>query len=240
MAHVGARLQARQNALFWDPDEGGWFSTTGADPAVLLRLKEDYDGAEPAASSVSVMNELHLAYLLDDDEARQRAARTLARYGPRAGRAARVIPLMLAGLSAWHAGLGQVVVVGDPTDAATRLLSAELAKHYLPFVVVIPLVPGAAAEALARMIPLVGPWPPGDPAAFVCQDFVCREPCDAGGTGRASGASPMTPPLSVAFNDERTRAAFRFFHATGNIITADIVRALTDALSTAEEIRISN
>jgi uncharacterized protein len=170
-------LQARQDALFWDPDEGGWFSTTGADPAVLLRLKEDYDGAEPAASSVSVMNELHLAYLLDDDEARQRAARTLARYGPRAGRAARVIPLMLAGLSAWHAGLGQVVVVGHPSDDATLLLRAELAKHYLPFAVVIPIVPGPGAEALARMIPFVRPMAArANPTAFVCQDFLCREP----------------------------------------------------------------
>ena len=47
-----AALQTRQDELFWDAADGGWFSTTGADPTVLLRLKEDYDGAEPAASSV--------------------------------------------------------------------------------------------------------------------------------------------------------------------------------------------
>ena len=47
-------LQQRQDEQFWDPEDGGWFSTTGRDPSVLLRLKEDYDGAEPAASSVSV------------------------------------------------------------------------------------------------------------------------------------------------------------------------------------------
>jgi uncharacterized protein YyaL (SSP411 family) len=56
-------LQERQDELFWDPIEGGWFSTTGRDRSVLLRLKEDYDGAEPAASSVSVMNLLVLAHL---------------------------------------------------------------------------------------------------------------------------------------------------------------------------------
>ena len=44
-------LQTQQNARFWDATEGGWFSTTGDDPSVLLRLKEDYDGAEPSASS---------------------------------------------------------------------------------------------------------------------------------------------------------------------------------------------
>ena len=97
-------LQARQDALFWDEVDGGWFSTTGTDPSVLLRLKEDYDGAEPSASSVSVLNALTLAHLTDDPEALTKAERTLARYGPRAGRAARVIPLMLAGLSTWYGG----------------------------------------------------------------------------------------------------------------------------------------
>ena len=49
-------LQAQQDARFWDEADGGWFSTTGPHSSVLLRLKEDYDGAEPSASSVSVLN----------------------------------------------------------------------------------------------------------------------------------------------------------------------------------------
>ena len=49
--------------LVWDAAEGGWFSTTGKDPSVLLRLKDDYDGAEPAASSVAALNTLTLAHL---------------------------------------------------------------------------------------------------------------------------------------------------------------------------------
>ncbi len=56
-------LQRRQDELFCDAIDGGWFSTTGKDESVLLRLKEDYDGAEPAASSVSVMNLLVLSHL---------------------------------------------------------------------------------------------------------------------------------------------------------------------------------
>ena len=57
-------LQARQDALFWDEVDGGWFSTTGHDASVLLRLKEDYDGAEPAASSIGVRNLLELSHLV--------------------------------------------------------------------------------------------------------------------------------------------------------------------------------
>jgi hypothetical protein len=167
-------LQAHQDARFWDENEGGWFSTTGRDPSVLLRLKEDYDGAEPAASSVSVLNLLTLAHLLDDDEARRKAERTLARYGERAGRAARVIPMMLAGLSTWHAGAMQIVVVGDDR----RELDATIARHYLPFAVRIPVTPGAAQEALARTLTFVAAMNPrnGAATAYVCRDFACREP----------------------------------------------------------------
>lgn len=43
---------------------GGYFQTSGGDASVLLRLKEDYDGAEPAASSVAATNLLRLAALL--------------------------------------------------------------------------------------------------------------------------------------------------------------------------------
>src|SRR2546428_2838951 len=45
-------LQHRMDELFWDEADGGWFSTTGRDASLLLRMKEDYDGAEPTASSV--------------------------------------------------------------------------------------------------------------------------------------------------------------------------------------------
>ena len=43
----------------------------------------------------------------------------------------------------------------------------------------------------------------------------------------------MTAPVSVAINSGNTREAFTFFHPKGNIITADIVSALTDALAAA-------
>ena len=172
-------LQAQQDTRFWDEQDGGWFSTTGNDPSVLLRLKEDYDGAEPSASSVSVCNLLTLAHLTDDEEARRKIERTLGRYGPKAGRAARVIPMMLAGLSTWHAGVTQVVVLGERGD--TLPLRIEMARHYLPFALAVPVAPGDPQRALAGAMPFVGPMVQkgGRATAFVCRDFACREPVTA-------------------------------------------------------------
>jgi uncharacterized protein YyaL (SSP411 family) len=172
------QLQARQDELFWDQEQGAWFSTTGRDPSVLLRLKEDYDGAEPSASSVSVLNTLTLAYLTDDTEAREKAQRTLARYGPRAGRAARVIPLMLAGLSFWHAGASQVVLLGPPEREDTQALFAAIASRYLPFALIVPVARVEAQTTLATAMPFVSAMKMIDnrATAFVCRDFSCRQP----------------------------------------------------------------
>ena len=68
-------LQETQDRLFYDPEYGGYFSGTGDDPSILLRLKEDNDGAEPAASSIAALNLLRLAQIRGDQTFRKRAER---------------------------------------------------------------------------------------------------------------------------------------------------------------------
>jgi uncharacterized protein YyaL (SSP411 family) len=168
-------LQAEQDQKFWDENEAGWFSTSGDDPTVLLRLKEDYDGAEPAASSVSALNTLTIANLTGDERMRERAERTIARYGPRIGAAARSIPMMLCALSAWHAGYSQIAIVGD--DDAARPLKMELARHYLPFALNVPVSTTAPRENLSRLLPFTAAMIARDgAAAYVCRNFTCRQP----------------------------------------------------------------
>ena len=170
-------LQAAQDERFWDDAEGGWFSTTGNDPTVLLRLKEDYDGAEPAASSVSAWNLLVLTHLVPSEEATARIERTLARLGPRIGAAARAVPMMLCALSAWHKGFSQIVVVGAPDAVETRALQQVLAARYLPFAIVIPVTPGDRQAAVARHLPFTAAMTARDgAAAYVCRDFTCQQP----------------------------------------------------------------
>ena len=171
-------LHARQDELFWDQAEGGWFSTTGRDRTVLLRLKEDYDGAEPSASSIATLNALTIAHLTGSADARDRATRTLGRYGPRAGAAARTLPMMMCALSGWHAGYSQIVLAGENGSEDRKALERETATHYLPFAIVIRVVPGGHQNALAARLPFVAAMsaPDGRAAAYVCRDFTCRQP----------------------------------------------------------------
>ena len=78
---------------------GGWFSTTGADPSVLVRMKEDYDGAEPSPTSVSAMNLLTLAHLTGERAYADRAAEAIASFGGRLEEQGRAVPFMAAALS---------------------------------------------------------------------------------------------------------------------------------------------
>jgi uncharacterized protein YyaL (SSP411 family) len=60
-------LQTKMDALFWDPERGGYFNSRADDPTVIVRLKEDYDGAEPASNSVAAMNLIRLDWMLGDE-----------------------------------------------------------------------------------------------------------------------------------------------------------------------------
>jgi uncharacterized protein YyaL (SSP411 family) len=170
-------LQARQDALFWDAVNGGWFGTTGDDSSVLLRLKEDYDGAEPAPSSVAVFNLMTLAHLTADAEALQKVERTLARGGEIIGRAARAVPFMMANLSAYHAGMRQAVIIGPRDRDDTVALLDTLSSVYQPFTVGVPVTPEEQPK-LAELLPFIAQMTmrDGRATAYVCRNFACDAP----------------------------------------------------------------
>jgi uncharacterized protein YyaL (SSP411 family) len=173
LAWAGA-LQERQDELFWDEQGGGWFSTTGEDPSVLLRLKEDYDGAEPTATSVSVHNLLLLSHLIDDPRWTERIDRSLRLFGTRLEQSGRAVPMMAAALSLHLAGVQQVVIVGD---AGAEELDRSVAVRYLPSTIVLRLN-SSQQSALVKLMPFVADMRAmnGRAAAYVCRRFTCSAP----------------------------------------------------------------
>ena len=177
-------LQRRQDELFWDPIDAGWFSTTGKDESVLLRLKEDHDGAEPAASSVSVFNLLTLSHLVSstpneptaNSQWSEKIERTLAVFASRATETGRATPMMLAALSTYHAGIPQVVIVGDPAAEDARALHLAVRRRYMPTAVVIAVDP--SNRRLSAVLPWVASLETrgGRATAYLCRDFACEAP----------------------------------------------------------------
>jgi hypothetical protein len=168
-------LQQRQDELFWDEANAGWFSTTGRDPSVLVRMKEDYDGAEPTASAVSVHNLLTLSHLVGGDVWPDRIERTFKLFGARLAQMGRAVPMMAAALSAFVAGIQQIVVVeGTPRNES---IEHVVAGRYLPFAITL-LLTADSQRRLERILPFVAAMQAidGRSTVYVCRDFACRQP----------------------------------------------------------------
>ena len=75
-------LQETQDKIFFDEKNGGYFSTSGEDKSVLLRMKEDNDGAEPSSNSIAALNLFRLAQLRGMKSYRERAEQTIRAFAP--------------------------------------------------------------------------------------------------------------------------------------------------------------
>ncbi len=171
-------LQEKQNELFLDSAGGGYFANTSDDPSVLLRLKADDDGVEPAASSVATRNLLRLAALFHRDDWRDLAEKTGRAFAPVFERAPTAMPQLLAALGWLEGSPKQVVIQGAADSPETRRLVHEVWQRFLPRHVLLR-VDAASRAYFAERVPLIGELPEarGDEAtAYVCENFVCQLP----------------------------------------------------------------
>jgi uncharacterized protein YyaL (SSP411 family) len=171
-------LQEVQDRLFFDEKNGGYFSTSGKDKSVVLRMKDDNDGAEPAASSVAALNLLRLAQMREGRESREHAEKTLAAFAPTLSHFASAMPQMLAAFDFSASKPRQIVIAGKPDAPETKALLQEVHHHFLPNMILL-LADGAEGQKYLgenlesiRAMAMVN----GKPAAYVCENFTCKAP----------------------------------------------------------------
>jgi len=171
-------LQETMNQLFWDEAHGGYFSATANDPHLVLRLKEDYDGAEPAPSSIAANNLLRLANGVHNDERRAQAMRTLAAFQTQWTQHPQALPAMLTAVERALATPRQVVLTGrrgsPDLQALIAVIDASPDRHRT----VILLEGGPTQTWLTERAPwLAGMQSIDDHAtAYVCDASSCQPP----------------------------------------------------------------
>jgi uncharacterized protein YyaL (SSP411 family) len=102
-------------------------------------------------------------------------------FAPRIAQSGRTVPMMMAALSTYHAGMSQIVIAEGPAEpgrdgaaAETRALMDIVRQRYMPFAVIVPLTSPALSVLL--------PWTEAmstratQPTAYVCRDFACLAP----------------------------------------------------------------
>ncbi|KAF9607389.1 hypothetical protein IFM89_034622 [Coptis chinensis] len=166
---------------------GGYFNTAGEDPSVLLRVKEDHDGAEPSGNSVSVINLVRLASMVSGSRAdhyRQSAEHLLAVFESRLKEMAIAIPLMCCAADMLFVpSRRQVVLVGPKTVIDFDNMLAAAHASYDPNRTLIHIDPSNKEDVdfwqgnNENISTIAKGTPAGDKVvAYVCQNFTCSPP----------------------------------------------------------------
>jgi uncharacterized protein YyaL (SSP411 family) len=164
-----------QIARFYDSPRGGFYMTaSGQDPHLIVRVKEDQDNVEPAASSIAALNLLRLAQFTDNTAYRSQAEKTLQAFGATLEQSPRAMPAMLAALDFALSDPMQVIIAGTSGTADTENLLKTLHRHFIPVKIVMlsdPRIPTGLPKAVQAMKPLQG-----HATAYVCKHFTCKKP----------------------------------------------------------------
>jgi uncharacterized protein YyaL (SSP411 family) len=171
-------LQHRQDALFEDKEAGGYFSTSGADKSVLLRVKDDQDGAEPAGNSVAAFNLLRLAQMTGDAEMGKKARKVFTAYAARLNDSPTAFPQMLAAVDFSLSKPRQIILAGDPAAKDTAAMLAEVYAHYLPNRIVLAADGREGQAFLTGRLEVLKEIKPvdGRATAYVCENYACQQP----------------------------------------------------------------
>jgi uncharacterized protein YyaL (SSP411 family) len=172
------RLQQVMDARFWDVEKGGYFNSAAGAADVVVRLKEDYDGAEPAATSTAALNLFRLSSLTSADALREQGRRAIAAFRGRWEQAPHAMPQLLCAFETALEPPRHVALTGDPASPEFAALAGVARERLGPRRTLVALdAPGARAWFSARS-PWLAQMGSGDaaPAAYVCEEFVCRAP----------------------------------------------------------------
>jgi uncharacterized protein len=175
---LAIELQETQDRLFFDEKNGGYFSTSGKDKNVVLRMKDDNDSAEPASSSVAALNLLRLAQIRDKKQWEERAEKTISAFQTTLSRFPSAMPQILVALDFGSSKPRQIVIAGKKETKETTALLSEVHRHFLPKTILL-LADGAEGQKYLgeklepiRAMSMVE----GKSAAYVCENFTCKAP----------------------------------------------------------------
>ncbi|MEM1083297.1 MAG: thioredoxin domain-containing protein [Verrucomicrobiota bacterium] len=121
-------LQAALDRVWWSEERAGYVLRPELAGEILMEIREDYDGAEPAANHVAAENLLKLAVLCDEPAYGKRAeailragARTMEKQGF-------ACPVLLGAYDLLERGVAKVQVRGE----LSREQATKLREAYLP------------------------------------------------------------------------------------------------------------
>lgn len=163
----GMALNEKTLELFWDPKEGGLFSTVPR-PDLIVRHKDAYDGATPSGNSVAALNLLRLSEFTGDRKLREKAEAIFNAFGNLLERAPALYPQMMEAIDFAVDTPKEIVIAKGKGEEE---LFAVAHQNFVPNKILLlvdetlglPIVKGKKAID-------------GKATAYVCENFTCELP----------------------------------------------------------------
>ena len=156
-------------ARFYDPKEGGFYDSASDTRDLILRVKEDYDGAEPSGNSTAVLALLRLGSITERKEFKDAAEKTIRLLGPRLQELPQAVPNLLIGLDFLLQEPTRVVVTGDPRAPQAVALLHAIHGVYQPNKVV--LGTAGPVDEFTKTLP-----EKDAPMVYLCTGTACQAP----------------------------------------------------------------
>ncbi len=171
-------LTTKQINLFWDTENNGFYDTSGNDKTVLLRTKDNYDGAEPAGNSIATMNLLRLAQMTDNEDWHNKAKQTLSAFSGRLQQIPSAMPQMITAFDYQLAKPKQIIIAGKPDASDTKRMLNEVFKRYIPNKIILLADGGEGQKILAKHLSFIESvvMIDGKATAYICENYVCQLP----------------------------------------------------------------
>jgi uncharacterized protein YyaL (SSP411 family) len=198
---LAEQLAEQLLARFGDP-EGGFYSSSGRDASVLLRLKDDTDGAEPSGNATATLALLRLATLCGREDLREQAEATLRASAHRLERIPQAMPRLLSAFWLSEQDPIEVVLVGERDDPRLHALTAAVHRRGFAPAKALRVADEAFKARYGAALPHIAAMTVSDdgaPRAYLCHDRSCQAPTvDPDELAEQLGPLRLEPPQSPA------------------------------------------
>ncbi len=154
---------------FYDPANGGFWQSPAGTNDLILRVKDDYDGAEPSGNSVATLALLKLAAITGRDDFRTPAEATLQLAAARLQSQPAALAFMLHALDFWLDAPRRVVIAGDVNSKFFHELLHSAHSVYQPNKIILGNT--GAVEPFAQTLTAKN-----EATVFVCVGHACQLP----------------------------------------------------------------
>jgi uncharacterized protein YyaL (SSP411 family) len=161
-------ITRKQQGLLEDV-AGGFFASAHEDAQQLIRMKDDYDGAEPSGNSVTLMNLLRLHRITSEPAFENSARKLLGALQEKVSGGPSGMPQLLAACEFDIGPRREIVIAGEAAGPMVRMLW----KNFDPNRILL-----YASSEMARYQPSIAAMNSGggETTVYVCENFTCRQP----------------------------------------------------------------